>query len=308
MVGLLWWSRWFDAQSSWSLAIVVLLLSVLAARIRKKLAMNTVTRQLGDRFKAHPYIIAHSFGTYLVARILAEIRSASIRRIVFVGSVLSRRWDWKSMPPSLRLEGVRNERSGDDRVAWAAGIAGCIVEHMGDAGHGGVDHSIGSVHRVDDPNLPCAHCVGGQSALLHDVNFSGHGHSDSFLAPDHAVRYWLPYFWNIDPAEYWTLLDLCRRFTEAYDQDDKRAMRDLEAQLESQDRWSWFNDSTLWAELEARIDKSRAGPVTREKVERALRNFCFAVGNAVKSNPDNRSFKMLNPYWALGYAVRRIVG
>jgi len=308
LIGLCWWSSWITPPTTWGLAMVVLLLAFPAARIRRKLAMSQVTRQLGDRFKASPYVVAHSFGTYLLARILIEIRSAYIRRMIFVGSVLSPRWDWKSMPQSLGLDGVRNEWSSDDAVAWAAGIAGHFVQHLGASGSQGFQHSIGSVHRVDDPNLPCTHCVGGQSALVHDVNFSGHGHSDSFLARDHAVRYWLPYFWSIDPAEYWALLDVCRRFSEAVDHGDKRTLRTLEVQLELYDRWSWINDSTLWSELESRIGEARAGRVNRADVARASYVFCVSVGTAVKSDAHDSVLTMLNPYWALSNAVRRVVG
>lgn len=305
IAGLLWWMQWIKSLYLWGLVIVVLLLSHLAARIRKKFAMKTVIRQMGGHFKAHPYVVAHSFGTYLVARIITEFKSVYIRRMVFVGSVLSRRWDWTSTPSSVGLDGMRNEWSADDAVVWTAGIAGRIVEHMGTAGRSGHDCRSGSAHRVDDPNIPCKHCVGREFALLHDVNFSGHGHSDTFLVHDHAVRYWLPYFWNIEPAEYWALLDICRRFEEADDRGDYHTLQIIEKQLESQERWSWINDSTLWSELEARIRQARQSEVTREDVAQAAHFFCIAVGSATKAiDNDDKNLAMLQPYWALAYATQ----
>jgi pimeloyl-ACP methyl ester carboxylesterase len=62
-------------------------------------AYDTATEQHPG---ARVSIIAHSFGTYLVARLLHEHNRANIHRVLFCGSVVREDFDWNSAQPYIQ--------------------------------------------------------------------------------------------------------------------------------------------------------------------------------------------------------------
>jgi pimeloyl-ACP methyl ester carboxylesterase len=59
-------------------------------------------------------IIAHSFGTYIVARILSKDRNLDVKRLIFCGSVVKRRFDWTNIKFQIRSQPALNECGSRD--------------------------------------------------------------------------------------------------------------------------------------------------------------------------------------------------
>jgi pimeloyl-ACP methyl ester carboxylesterase len=140
--------------------------------IRRK-AVERVKQQIKDAIDSHPgaevTIIAHSFGTYVVSRILDEDPSLDISRLVMCGGIVRRNYRWdKTVRLNYQGQGrmeVINEHSGRD--IWPL-FARHATLGFGDSG------TIG----CQDANV-----IDRQ----HDVRHS------SYLTEEFAKTYWIPY-------------------------------------------------------------------------------------------------------------------
>lgn len=127
-----------------------------------------IIRQIRDARKSDPNadfsIIAHSFGTYVVSRILQDEFDIRVKRIIFVGSVV--RYDFPFEQFSERFEGqILNEVAAKD--PWPA-FAESITTGYGSAGTFGFKRP-----RVVD-------------------RWHGGGHS-TILNAQYCVQFWLPF-------------------------------------------------------------------------------------------------------------------
>jgi pimeloyl-ACP methyl ester carboxylesterase len=153
--------------------------------------------------KAKYSIVAHSFGSYIVSRILQDEFDLRINRIIFAGSVV--RYDFPFEQFSERFSGdILNEVQAKD--PWPA-FAESITTGYGSAGTFGFKRP-----RVHD--------------RWNDVNTPKDPPHSAVLNSDHAINYWLPFlergevlpktaatkapFWirllNLLRIKYWILL------------------------------------------------------------------------------------------------------
>lgn len=96
-------------------------------------------------------------------------------------------------------------------------------------------------------------------ALGQNIDCSGLGHSDAFVGPAHAARFWLPFLWGIDPAGYGLLLDFCESAADQQELGNINRLIVVEDELLSSE-WRWADRKTLKnyiADL-AQADRRRA--------------------------------------------------
>jgi hypothetical protein len=190
----------FFIGSYWSMkiAILVFLVSLVLTFIK---ACQKRTRNLADFLQAYdeastrhndrsPHAIAHSFGTHLLCSALATYPGVvAFDRVVFWGSVVNAEFHWPAVIAEGGVSGVRNETSRRDYVARLAGWAFWIPE-MGNSGTAGFRR-------------------GGP--VVQNASFPRFRHSDAAALRKHIQESWLPFLWEISPAEYRSLLDQCAR-------------------------------------------------------------------------------------------------
>lgn len=91
------------------------------------------------------HCVAHSNGTYLIAKALEQYTCCRFKRIVFAGSVVRQDYDWKkfvSVHGNNRVEAVANYVATSDWVvAWFPKLFQILrLQDIGSAGHDGFDH------------------------------------------------------------------------------------------------------------------------------------------------------------------------
>jgi len=115
-----------------------------------------------------PSVIAHSFGTYIVARALETYPEIRFDRVIFCGSIVRRDFDWDSLLESARVGAVLNDWSGRD--PWVK-LAAWLIPDAGASGASGFE---------------C--CAPG----IYQRARSRFGHSDYFY-PLNYIRNWVPF-------------------------------------------------------------------------------------------------------------------
>jgi hypothetical protein len=109
-------------------------------------------------------IVAHSFGTYIVSKVLSACSDIKFHRILLCGAIVDTDYDWDAVSAQFR-EPVINDIGRKD--IWPS-MAKSWSWGFGDSG-----------------------CIGFQNSLVRDRHFT-FGHSD-FLNEKHMRKYWLPY-------------------------------------------------------------------------------------------------------------------
>jgi pimeloyl-ACP methyl ester carboxylesterase len=117
-----------------------------------------------DNPNAEVSIIAHSFGTYITAAILANFPDIRLNRIQLCGSIISTQYDWHAVKKQ-RIGTVSNDVGSRD--CWPV-IAEKVSNKYGSTGAYGFKQS-----GVKD-------------------NFHNLGHSD-FFTESHFLNFWLPF-------------------------------------------------------------------------------------------------------------------
>jgi pimeloyl-ACP methyl ester carboxylesterase len=112
-------------------------------------------------------ILAHSFGTYIVAEILASEPDITVHRVVFCGSIVP--FDHPFVNEIGRRVTDRVVNDVGSRDIWPA-FANSVTTGYGDTGTYGFRH----------PKVT-------------DRWFTGYAHSD-FLTPEFCEKYWVPFF------------------------------------------------------------------------------------------------------------------
>ncbi len=89
---------------------------------------DELTRECERRHCDRPSIIAHSFGSYLVAKALEKYQEIRCDRIILCGAIVDRQFGWNQLAASEQVNAVLNQYSGNDlwaRVApWAVSDGG----------------------------------------------------------------------------------------------------------------------------------------------------------------------------------------
>jgi outer membrane protein OmpA-like peptidoglycan-associated protein len=125
-------------------------------------------------------IVAHSFGTYLLASALAKYSDLVFDKVILCGSIVRKDYPWTSVIERRgQVRQVLNEAGGKD--LWASIVTWVVA----DAGSSGVD---GFEDLAEGKVLQRLHAE--------------HGHSDYFYAGNYK-RVWIPFLQSgrIDPVE-----------------------------------------------------------------------------------------------------------
>jgi pimeloyl-ACP methyl ester carboxylesterase len=123
-------------------------------------------------------IVAHSFGTYIVSKVLSACSDMKFHRILLCGAIVNTDYDWDAVSGQFK-DPVINDIGRKD--IWPS-MAKSWSWDFGDSG-----------------------CIGFQNSLVRDRHFT-FGHSD-FLNEKHMRKYWLPYLLDgrVVPSRYTSL-------------------------------------------------------------------------------------------------------
>jgi pimeloyl-ACP methyl ester carboxylesterase len=236
-----------------------------------------------SREGARCHVIAHSFGTYILGGLLQL--HADVSRVVLVGSVLPRRFRWKRLNASRQLAfaAVRNEVARADKVSL---LAMCFPG-FGSSGRFGFWGPSDIVHNLPGPTSGCPLCRPPQP-YVHNIEL-GHtfGHSDHFLSGDYATKYWLPFLWGIDAAEFQEFIELMSEAARLHGEREYMDLKRIDDAL-AQRRWSFFEHRTLMEYLRSyiaeccKIEAIRVRDAElRGMVDSAARGMCLDLRAAV---------------------------
>lgn len=313
IIFLLLFTLYFDLLAGWSplqLIMVALALGFLIAAARRAWTHKKVKKDFSSRVGPgeRPHLIAHSLGTYLMAHILKKHADVHLGRVVLIGCVLPRNFNWGGIraakPPAF--EAIRNEVGKKDWVARLAYHVKRLVPGLGHAGLAGFEGPANEVHTVGGSNLFCSDCPQASTGLIHNVLHPERGHSDAFLGRNDAVHFWLPFFWNIEPPEYHEFLKFCAEAAERNGEGDVAGRSIAEEALHAKE-WRWASgtlgafvakqiNARLLVEGQALLDEE-----VQKRVKRAIPLIWRAVDQAVReANPQNAApnreiLKNLNP-------------
>jgi pimeloyl-ACP methyl ester carboxylesterase len=123
-----------------------------------------------------PSIIAHSFGTYIVARALEQFPEIKFHRIILCGSIVRRDYPWSKILDRGQAECVLNDYGAKD---WVVAVAPCFANDVGPSGKVGFeDHAGGRLHQRGHEEF---------------------SHSDYFYSLNYQ-QLWIPFLRGMDPA------------------------------------------------------------------------------------------------------------
>ena len=122
---------------------------------------------------SRPSVVAHSFGTYLVAVALAKYEELCFDRIILCGSIVPADYEWPTLP-SHRFTRLLNDYGRQD--LWAK-LAQWFIADAGDSGSGGFE-------RDEDRVVQREHAT--------------FCHSDYFYRLNYEKR-WIPFLRGTDP-------------------------------------------------------------------------------------------------------------
>jgi hypothetical protein len=123
-----------------------------------------------------PSLIAHSFGTYIVARAMEKYPEIRFDRVIFCGSIVRRNFEWESLIGTGRVGALLNERGGRD--VWVK-LAEWIIPDAGASGVAGFSCSGPDIYQRLRPRFR---------------------HSDYFY-PLNYTNNWIPYLLGALPSE-----------------------------------------------------------------------------------------------------------
>lgn len=142
--------------------------------------LDCYTRICNSEKVRRPSVIAHSFGTYIVARTLETYPQVTFNKVIFCGSVVTPDYDWPTLiDVRHQVNSIRNDMGGLDMWARIAkGFGKVLGPGFGDSGRTGFTRADPSVNR----------------------DFRKYGHSD-FFHRLHFEDEWIPYLKEIRIAE-----------------------------------------------------------------------------------------------------------
>lgn len=168
------------------------------------------------------HILAHSWGTFLSARVLRSERHDRFGRVILVGTPLSRTFRWKRKNLRWRVSGIDNIVLDEDEIMgplhWVTSVrlVGPLLATLfvsGDVGGAGArafqavkgDLDPGEVHThspqgPDPEHWRCAECV-SSSAWLHNWTLVS-SHSELLQRWDRLALVIRPLLWGLRPADY----------------------------------------------------------------------------------------------------------
>jgi len=124
---------------------------------------------------SRPSLIAHSYGTYIVARALERYPEIELDRVIFCGSIVERVYDWSHIINRGQVNRVLNDYGRQD--IWAR-LVGWVVKDAGDSGRTGFEDK-----------------AGGKVLERYHPKW---GHSDYFYSLNYEKN-WIPFLKGTDP-------------------------------------------------------------------------------------------------------------
>lgn len=122
---------------------------------------------IADYSNVHVSVVAHSFGTYIISRVLKRNFNIRLFRLLMCGSIIPLRYDWRRLPNKPR-GGLMNDIGTKDRLpilaetlTWGYGASGTY----------------------------------GFGTAEVDENYHDFGHS-GFFSKDHVNSYWVPFLFH----------------------------------------------------------------------------------------------------------------
>ena len=316
-------------MASWPLAAgvaggIALAGSPFVAKYQRGRALKKFIMDFSPKAKGAPrvHVIAHSFGTFLTANSLRYFPAFQFSRIVLVGSVLPRKFDWPGLlaRKPKAFEQVRNEVGGNDWVVRLSGGTSWISRELGSAGRFGFSPDSATVHTVRASDGRCAECNGDSTPTVHNVPMPDFEHSDAFLNIEHALHWWLPFLWGFEPGRFREWVDYCRDSIYYFSENDRVAY-EMTARKFRRERFHWTRNEdgqqTLDHHIQSLIEKEveKLPPARRltfnfkksaDDAFSILINIVGGAGNdCFDSTPGTEARRYLQPYHALGEAVRR---
>jgi hypothetical protein len=94
-----------------------------------------------------PSIIAHSFGTYIVAKAIEKYVEIRFDRVIFCGSIVRRDFDWDTKIKRGQVGAVLNEYG--DKDMWVR--LAQFIPDLGPSGAFGFDHTGSGVYQRRRP-------------------------------------------------------------------------------------------------------------------------------------------------------------
>ena len=257
--------------------VLFLALSLICASRRRARALDTVRETIVGNlhgFHRPPHIIAHSFGTYLVTRMLWTWPDSATNCVIFAAGVVPKRFAWRKLlkKNSRAVRRVRNEFSHDDLTVHLLSLVEGLVVHFkfGSCGYGGFIGPKNVVHTLSNPWEDCKTCTGKNAVPVHNVRSEGIDHHRMFVTARHARTFWLPYLWRLEPGEYRDFIELCDEGIMAKDENDEQTMASIEKTWYER-RWKWAGKLSL-----------------RELLHRQLEDYCKEKGLPVPSDADDQ--------------------
>jgi pimeloyl-ACP methyl ester carboxylesterase len=204
--------NWVGTIDVSGVAIVVLGLSIALARAMRLRCSNDIKKMVNKMCcNERPHVVAHSLGTYLIGRALRKFPDISLANVVLVSSILPRTYPWQRLLPT-RVSNVRNEFGRDDWVTKLVGWLHWLVRDLGPSGAVGFAGDATLIHSSENPLDGCPLCRTAP-ARVHNIRLNEFNHSTEFLGDGHARKLWLPFLWELVPAEFSYYLDMCQRAT-----------------------------------------------------------------------------------------------
>ncbi|HWZ43246.1 MAG TPA: hypothetical protein VNW97_07200 [Candidatus Saccharimonadales bacterium] len=258
-----------------------------------------------------PHVIAHSLGTFLVGGIIEKFPDIRLDRLILTGCVLKRSTPWaeylRRNPKAVKS--VRNEMAGRDIVSKLAVVFCGFFPGLGHAGISGfTDYS----HNIE-PNSGCdIECA----ALVHNVSLRDLSHSDVFVGPGHARRFWLPFLWGLDPKDYEEFMEMCQLANESERLGFVKELGIVEDELRNRP-WRWTNNLTLNDYLKEQIEcllKRKGVRPLRDRIRRmrdlAVAEMWHTIAQAYAIQDtglgDPLILRNLHPKIAAAHAVRSV--
>ena len=237
--------RWWE--STLLVGILVLPAAWEAARYRSRTVDSFAEEcdRLTRKGEPPPFLIAHSLGTYLSAHALKRSGDLKFEKMILIGCVLPRSFDWKAIfdDPRKGLHCVRNEVGWKDSVVWLAGTAGSLLPGFGGAGRWGFRRRGITIHSIDTPHGACGQCAPDVSAnqvwaggTVHNVALKEFDHGARRMTRSHCVEVWLPFLWGIDSSGYMEFVRDCIEAAHADPISERAVMKERQIRKAS---WDW---------------------------------------------------------------------
>lgn len=229
-----------------TLVVLLIIVGVWHAKLRRRVVIERIRGMIEDaiqpQFHPRPHMIAHSMGTYLSMRSLEGFATVMVDRVVLVGAVLPRKFDWSGLRRARRnaFREVRNEMGEADWVVWLVGRIAGILPEFGDSGRRGFLGETGWLHAIAGPLGPCDDCTkSATKAWVHNVPLgTAYGHSTHFLRESHCEDLWLPFLWGFDPDELVRFRNMCLDVLLFESDGDWISAEQMERELRRSE-WAW---------------------------------------------------------------------